>query len=110
MTCIYFTGRLPPIILNCARGAVEGLAPPAFALAVAGNLAYLGSILIRSLEWKQVRPNLPWIVDSASCLAMDLFIMCQYWYFTFRDSQYKHTGDYDIVTVHDATGADSEKQ
>ncbi|CAI5508445.1 unnamed protein product, partial [Closterium sp. Naga37s-1] len=73
MTCIYFTGRLPPIILNCARGAVEGLAPPAFALAVAGNLAYLGSILVRSLEWKQVRPNLPWIADSASCLTMDLF-------------------------------------
>eukprot|EP00897_Mesotaenium_endlicherianum_P002253 jgi/Mesen1/2055/ME000150S01142 len=74
MTCIYLTGRIPQIFLNITRGSVEGLSLPMFAFAIGGNATYFGSILVRSTEWARVKPNLPWLVDSACCLLMDFFL------------------------------------
>eukprot|EP00898_Chlorokybus_atmophyticus_P000499 jgi/Chlat1/144/Chrsp1S03235 len=82
MTGIYLTGRLPQILLNISRGSVEGLSISMFLFAIGGNATYLSSILVRSLDYDRLRPNIPWIIDSAFCLVMDFFIFGQYVYYT----------------------------
>ncbi|KAK3446482.1 hypothetical protein EUGRSUZ_A02167 [Eucalyptus grandis] len=49
MAAIYMGGRLPQICLNV-------------------------SILVRSLDWSKIRPNLPWLVDAAGCVLLDILV------------------------------------
>ncbi|KAJ4789273.1 PQ-loop repeat family protein / transmembrane family protein [Rhynchospora pubera] len=84
MAVIYMGGRLPQIYLNIKRGNVEGLSPLMFTFALVGNATYVGSILVNSLEWSKIRPNLPWLVDAAGCVVLDSFIILQFLYFHFR--------------------------
>ncbi|XP_057869855.1 probable vacuolar amino acid transporter YPQ1 isoform X1 [Cryptomeria japonica] len=86
MTAIYMGGRLPQIRLNIKRGTVEGLDPFMFMFAVLANTTYVGSILVRSLEWKNLKPNMPWLVDAAACVVLDLFILAQFIYYNIRRS------------------------
>uniref|UniRef100_A0A7I4FUY3 Vacuolar amino acid transporter YPQ1 n=1 Tax=Physcomitrium patens TaxID=3218 RepID=A0A7I4FUY3_PHYPA len=82
MACIYMGGRLPQIWLNIKRGTVEGLNPLMFAFALLGNATYVGSILVRSMDWQQaLKPNLAWLVDAAVCVILDIFILCQFIYY-----------------------------
>lgn len=81
MACIYMGGRLPQIYLNIKRGTVEGLNPLMFVFALLGNVTYVGSILVRSMEWAQLKPNLAWLVDAGVCVILDIFILCQFAYY-----------------------------
>jgi len=74
MAIIYMGGRLPQIFLNMQRGHVEGLNPLMFTFALLGNSTYVGSILVNSLEWSKLRPNLPWLVDAGVCVLLDSFV------------------------------------
>jgi uncharacterized protein with PQ loop repeat len=74
MAAIYMGGRLPQIWLNIKRGTVEGLNPLMFMFALIGNITYVGSILVRSMEWTHLKPNLPWLVDAAVCVLLDVFV------------------------------------
>ncbi|KAF7852217.1 hypothetical protein BT93_L5367 [Corymbia citriodora subsp. variegata] len=49
MAAIYMGGRLPQICLNV-------------------------SILVSSLDWSDIRPNLPWLVDAAGCVLLDILV------------------------------------
>ncbi|XP_078177057.1 vacuolar lysine transporter YPQ1-like isoform X1 [Carex rostrata] len=84
MAAIYMGGRLPQIYLNIKRGNVEGLNPLMFIFALFGNVTYVGSILVNSLEWAKISPNLPWLVDAAGCVVLDTFIMLQFLYFYLK--------------------------
>ncbi|KAK6944515.1 PQ-loop repeat [Dillenia turbinata] len=66
MAAIYMGGRLPQICLN-------GLNPFMFIFALIGNSTYIPSILVNSLDWSKIRPNLPWLVDAADCVLLDTF-------------------------------------
>jgi uncharacterized protein with PQ loop repeat len=86
MASIYMGGRLPQIWLNIKRGTVEGLNPLMFVFALLGNMTYVGSILVRSLDWSQLKPNLAWLVDAGVCVLLDIFILCQFaYYFYMKD-------------------------
>jgi uncharacterized protein with PQ loop repeat len=74
MAVIYMGGRLPQIWLNIKRGTAEGLNPLMFMFALVGNITYVGSILVRSTEWSQLKPNLPWLVDAGVCVVLDTFV------------------------------------
>ncbi|KAG5043171.1 hypothetical protein AAZX31_03G104100 [Glycine max] len=87
MTFIYLGGRLPQICLNIRRGHVEGLNPLMFLFAVIGNATYVASILVISLDWSKIRPNLPWLVDAGGCVLLDFFILMQFIYFRCWTSQ-----------------------
>jgi len=87
MAAIYMGGRVPQIWLNMQRGSVEGLNPMMFMFALVGNLTYVGSILVRSLDWSQLKPNLPWLVDAAVCVLLDCFILCQFGYYYRKQSR-----------------------
>jgi len=32
------------------------------------------SILVKTLEWKKLKPNMPWLVDAAACVLLDIFV------------------------------------
>ncbi|KAL3700127.1 hypothetical protein R1sor_018149 [Riccia sorocarpa] len=84
MAAIYMGGRLPQILLNIKRGTVEGLNPLMFVFALVGNATYVASILVRSVLWTDIKPNLPWLVDAAVCVLLDLFILCQFIYYNIE--------------------------
>ncbi|XP_010678218.1 uncharacterized protein LOC104893776 isoform X2 [Beta vulgaris subsp. vulgaris] len=86
MAAIYMGGRLPQICLNFRRGNVEGLNPLMFIFALLGNATYVASILVNSLDWSKIMPNLPWLVDAGGCSLLDTFILLQFIYFQYRRS------------------------
>ncbi|OMO72924.1 Glutamyl/glutaminyl-tRNA synthetase, class Ib [Corchorus capsularis] len=74
MAAIYMGGRLPQICLN-------GLNPFMFIFALVGNSTYVASILVNSVDWSIIKPNLPWLVDAGGCVLLDTFILIQFIYF-----------------------------
>ncbi|KAF2949551.1 hypothetical protein DAI22_01g119300 [Oryza sativa Japonica Group] len=84
MAVIYMGGRLPQIWLNMKRGNAEGLNPLMFTFALVGNVTYVGSILVKSMDWSKLKPNLPWLVDAGGCVLLDTFIILQFLYFHYR--------------------------
>ncbi|WZZ48153.1 hypothetical protein YC2023_048260 [Brassica napus] len=84
MAFIYMGGRLPQICLNMRRGHVEGLNPLMFFFALVGNMTYVGSILVASVEWSKIAPNLPWLVDAGGCVILDFLILLQFFHFRCR--------------------------
>ncbi|KAE9612545.1 hypothetical protein Lalb_Chr06g0174231 [Lupinus albus] len=95
MAIIYMSGRLPQICLNMKRGSFEGVSPLMFLFALVGNGTYIASILVRSLNWSRISPNLPWLVESGGCFLLDSFILMQFLYFHYSTSRglekkYKH--------------------
>ncbi|XP_057966718.1 probable vacuolar amino acid transporter YPQ1 [Malania oleifera] len=81
MAAIYMGGRIPQICLNIKRGSVEGLNPLMFIFALIANVTYVGSILVRTMEWEMIKANMPWLLDAIVCVALDLFIILQYIYY-----------------------------
>ncbi|CAL9123188.1 unnamed protein product [Musa textilis] len=91
MAAIYMGGRLPQICLNVCMNS--GLNPLMFIFALTGNATYVGSILVKSLEWSKIRPNLPWLVDAGGCVILDAFILIQFAYFHVRESNKRESED-----------------
>lgn len=89
MAVIYMGGRLPQIFLNMRRGHVEGLNPLMFFFALVGNMTYVASILLNSVEWLKIAPNLPWLVDAGGCVVLDFLILLQFYYYKDKDSDKK---------------------
>ncbi|CAJ2637240.1 unnamed protein product [Trifolium pratense] len=87
MAVIYMGGRLPQICLNIKRGNFEGVNPLMFLFALVGNTTYVASILVRSLDWSRISPNLPWLVESGGCSLLDFFILMQFLYYRHRTSK-----------------------
>ncbi|KAL3813547.1 hypothetical protein ACJIZ3_014815 [Penstemon smallii] len=98
MAAIYMGGRLPQIWLNIKRGSVEGLNPFMFIFALVANVAYVASILVRSIAWEKIKANMPWLLDAAGCVMLDIFIILQYVYYRyFRERRCRNAeehGDY----------------
>nr|GLL39091.1 probable vacuolar amino acid transporter YPQ1 [Ipomoea trifida] len=67
MAAIYMGGRIPQIWLN-------GLNPLMFIFALMANATYVGSILVRTTAWDKIKPNLPWLLDAAVCVGLDIFV------------------------------------
>ncbi len=100
MAAIYMGGRLPQICLNMQRGTVEGLNPCMFIFAIIGNAAYVASIVVRSLEWRKLRPNMPWLVDATVCVLLDCLILAQFVYYKIRKHDVHedfNNGDYEAI-------------
>ncbi|XP_057769950.1 probable vacuolar amino acid transporter YPQ3 isoform X2 [Salvia miltiorrhiza] len=93
MAAIYMGGRLPQIWLNIKRGSVEGLNPLMFIFALAANATYVASILVRSTAWDKITANLPWLLDAAVCVLLDLFIILQYVYYRYYRKERRCSGE-----------------
>ncbi|EOA15669.1 hypothetical protein CARUB_v10006199mg [Capsella rubella] len=97
MAAIYMGGRLPQIWLTIKTGHVGGLNPLMFFFAFLGNVTYVASILVNSVEWSKIEPNLPWLVDAGGCAVLDFLILLQFFYFRCKDSDKKKHGTSDLV-------------
>ncbi|GLJ24499.1 hypothetical protein SUGI_0468050 [Cryptomeria japonica] len=93
MAAIYMGARFPQISLNIRRGTVQGLNPLMFIFALIGNTTYVGSILVRTLDWKLLKPNMPWLVDAAVCVLLDFFIMAQFAFYKLKSIKNYEDGD-----------------
>ncbi|PKU76376.1 hypothetical protein MA16_Dca000979 [Dendrobium catenatum] len=62
------------LVIPIVRKLLQGLSLFMFIFALVGNPAYVGSILLNSLEWSKVKPNLPWLVDAGGCVLLDAFV------------------------------------
>ncbi|KAG7544802.1 PQ-loop repeat [Arabidopsis suecica] len=96
MAAIYMGGRIPQIWLNIKRGSVEGLNPLMFIFALVANATYVGSILVRTTEWDNIKPNLPWLLDAIVCVVLDLFIILQYIYYKYCRMQSLESKEEDV--------------
>ncbi|KAJ9548046.1 LOW QUALITY PROTEIN: hypothetical protein OSB04_020589 [Centaurea solstitialis] len=99
MAAIYVGGRLPQIYLNIKRGNAQGLNPLMFMFALLGNSTYVASILVSSLEWSKIKPNLPWLVESSGCMMLDTFVSLKIKFFSLSFIAL-HFGDYCHVLSH----------
>lgn len=79
MTACYTAGRLPQLWRTYQRKSTAGLSLAMFAMVVGANATYAGSILVHSLEWRRLRPRLPWLTDALLCLALDIIILAQFY-------------------------------
>ncbi|XP_034695115.1 uncharacterized protein LOC117921352 isoform X2 [Vitis riparia] len=80
-------------LLQIRRGTIEGLNPLMFLFALTGNATYVGSILVSSLDWSKIKPNLPWLVDAGGCVLLDAFILTQFIYFHSRTPEDQENKD-----------------
>ncbi|XVF15693.1 hypothetical protein REPUB_Repub09cG0177300 [Reevesia pubescens] len=103
MAAIYMGGRIPQIWLNIKRGSVEGLNPLMFIFALIANATYVASILVRTTEWENIKPNMPWLLDAAVCVALDLFIILQYIYYKFFRKTVNNDGSEDYGDYKEAS-------
>lgn len=93
MAAIYMGGRLPQIYLNIKRGNVEGLNPLMFVFALFANATYVGSILVRSVEWSKIKANAPWLLDAIVCVLLDLLIIIQFAYYKMMHRRRNNCGN-----------------
>jgi hypothetical protein len=76
-TGFYLGSRVSQIVRNWRRRSVEGLSLAMFGCAIAANVTYGSSILLRTYTWKELRASSPWILGSLGTVSLDALIFCQ---------------------------------
>jgi solute carrier family 66 (lysosomal lysine-arginine transporter), member 1 len=78
ISCIlYLASRVSQILKNSQRQSAEGLASSMFLCAVAANLFYGTSVLMRSRTKEEIVSSLPWVLGSLGTVALDGVILTQ---------------------------------
>ncbi|BEI83849.1 hypothetical protein CcaverHIS002_0404530 [Cutaneotrichosporon cavernicola] len=83
---LYMLSRVPQVFHNF-RTRCEGLSLAMFFFSISGNVTYIASILMKSTDYKYLVTNASWIAGSAFTIFLDLFIIGQFAYYTWQDSQ-----------------------
>jgi uncharacterized protein with PQ loop repeat len=76
-TIIYIVGRIPQIILNFKRHSTEGLSVLMYIYSIMGNLCYITSVLLISLELDYIIKNMAWIIFTIFTVGLDIIVICQ---------------------------------
>ncbi|GAA96914.1 uncharacterized protein L969DRAFT_79124 [Mixia osmundae IAM 14324] len=79
----YLGSRLPQIYHNVETGC-EGLSLAFFCFSLLGNITYVGSILIPSLDANHLWVNLSWLVGSAGTILLDFVVLSQFFIYRKR--------------------------
>lgn len=75
---IYIIGRIPQLYSNYKRKSTEGLSIFLYIFSIFGNLCYMTSILIYSVQSCHILLNLPWIVFTIVTFMLDTVIIYQW--------------------------------
>lgn len=86
---LYLGSRIPQIILNFKRRSCEGVSFLFFLFACLGNIMFITSVLVVSLDPEYLLVNFSWLLGSAGTLFLDLVIFSQF--FLYGDKQHSHT-------------------
>ncbi|KAF9575541.1 hypothetical protein BGW38_008210, partial [Lunasporangiospora selenospora] len=82
---LYLGSRIPQIYKNWRLKSCEGLSVMMFVFSVLGNVFYVVSIFVFSLEWDHLMKNLPWWLGSGGTLIFDFTIFFQF--YIYRNNQ-----------------------
>ncbi|KAF9400487.1 hypothetical protein BGZ94_005460, partial [Podila epigama] len=82
---LYLGSRLPQIYKNWRLKSCEGLSVMMFVFSVFGNVFYVASIFLNSLEMDYLIKNLPWWLGSGGTLVFDFTIFFQF--YIYRHNQ-----------------------
>ncbi|QID87900.1 Cationic amino acid transporter [Saccharomyces pastorianus] len=75
---LYLGSRIPQILLNFKRKSCEGISFLFFLFACLGNITFIFSVVVISLDWKYLILNASWLVGSIGTLFMDFVIFSQF--------------------------------
>lgn len=73
----YLASRVPQIFKN-RRTKCQGLSLALFVFAVAGNLTYVGSILLKSTDSEYLLESSSWLVGSLGTIFLDFIVLGQF--------------------------------
>ncbi|KAF9184079.1 hypothetical protein BGZ51_003581 [Haplosporangium sp. Z 767] len=76
---LYLGSRIPQIYKNWRLKSCEGLSIAMFMFSVFGNVFYVASIFLNSLEWNYLIKNMPWWLGSGGTLVFDFTIFFQFY-------------------------------
>ncbi|KAG0252340.1 hypothetical protein DFQ27_008143 [Actinomortierella ambigua] len=76
---LYLGSRIPQIYKNWRLKSCEGLSLMMFMFSVFGNVFYVASIFLYSVEYDYVITNMPWWLGSGGTLVFDFTIFFQFY-------------------------------
>ncbi|GHJ87953.1 hypothetical protein NliqN6_4355 [Naganishia liquefaciens] len=81
---LYIGSRIPQIAHN-AKTRCEGLSLSLFFFSISGNLTYVASILLKSVERSYVIANISWLIGSGGTVFLDLIVLGQFIYYNSQN-------------------------
>ncbi|KAG0001284.1 hypothetical protein BGZ79_004865 [Entomortierella chlamydospora] len=82
---LYLGSRIPQIYKNWRLKSCEGLSAMMFVFSVLGNVLYVASIFLNSLEIDYLIRNMPWWLGSGGTLFFDFTIFFQFYIYRFNN-------------------------
>ncbi|KAF9995668.1 hypothetical protein BGZ80_011474 [Entomortierella chlamydospora] len=76
---LYLGSRIPQIYKNWRLQSCEGLSIFMFVFSVLGNVTYVASILLNSMDHDYLIKNMPWCLGSGGTLIFDFMIFGQFY-------------------------------
>lgn len=83
---LYLSSRVPQILLNFRRKSCVGISLLFFLFACLGNMLFITSLLVMSLDSSYLIVNLSWLLGSSGTLLMDMVIFIQFFIYDSDDS------------------------
>ncbi|KZT52114.1 PQ-loop-domain-containing protein [Calocera cornea HHB12733] len=77
---LYLGSRIPQILKN-RETKCSGLSLALFIFAVAGNVTYVFSICIKSMQWQYLVANSSWLAGSGLTVFLDFIVLGQFFYY-----------------------------
>ncbi|EJT97269.1 PQ-loop-domain-containing protein [Dacryopinax primogenitus] len=77
---LYLGSRIPQILKN-RETKCAGLSLALFIFAVAGNVTYVLSICIKSMQWRYLLANSSWLAGSGLTVFLDFIVLGQFFYY-----------------------------
>ena len=99
---LYLSSRIPQIHLNYKRKSCVGISLLFFLFACLGNILFIISLIVISLDHQYLMVNFSWLLGSVGTLSMDLTIFIQFFIYDNQDSslqQAKQTTNYSSITL-----------
>ncbi|EJC98486.1 PQ-loop-domain-containing protein [Fomitiporia mediterranea MF3/22] len=84
---LYLGSRIPQILKN-TKTRCEGLSLALFMFSIAGNVTYVLSICTASMGARHLIANASWLAGSGLTVFLDVFVLCQFFYFRREDAGY----------------------
>ncbi|KAF8916561.1 hypothetical protein BGZ58_005258, partial [Dissophora ornata] len=81
---LYLGSRIPQIYKNWRLKSCEGLSVMMFVFSVFGNVFYVASIFLNSLEIDYLIRNMPWWLGSGGTLVFDFTIFFQFYIYRYN--------------------------
>ncbi|KAI1308174.1 hypothetical protein EDD11_004329 [Mortierella claussenii] len=87
---LYLGSRVPQLYKNWVLQSCEGLSVMMFIFSVFGNVLFVASILLNSLDPEYLIRNMPWWLGSTGTLIFDIMIFCQFYLYKDNTSPALH--------------------